>query len=686
MRIITSEQVSAGHPDKICDQIADAIVTDCLRHDRNSRVAIECLFKNRCLVIAGELTSTHEPDYKKLVQDVFDRINNGGAENENAGLDYKLDISAENLDITILVDRQSNDIALGVNTGGARDQGMVYGYATNETPEMLPIPFVLATRFLELLKAYPCRMLKADAKAQVSFDYDSGRITTFLCSVQHTPDVEVEDFREIIESLMVRTATEYGLNTDFEKLVNPTGRFVLGSSYADCGVTGRKLACDTYGGIGHIGGGAMCVDSDTEFLTPNGWKSIADYKTGDMVGQWNGGKLEFVIPNAFYVNQAKNMLHIRSDEVLDMVLSDMHDVVLETQKGNIIKKQARFLFDENGVKNGNHGFIPTSFMYTNNNEGLKLSDGLIRIQVAFCADGTILPPKKGWTGRLRVKRQHKKIRIRYLLNENGIRYKETADGDFSIFWFDPPFLSKKMSDCLRQANSRQLSIIADECQLWDGSKNTFRTTHKDEADFIQFAFMTAYQTNATISESDRVGEKYTRNGKEYIRKSVMYRVYATKWKKHQIKYGINGTGHCVCTPFIPNDGKMYCFSVPSGILVLRRNNRVFVTGNCGKDPTKVDRSGAYAARKIARDIVSAGYADKAEVQIAYAIGVAEPVSVYAETFGTEHQDMEFISQYVRENYDLTPRGIIEDLHLLDVDYNKVSAYGHFGKQGLPWEQ
>lgn len=364
MRIITSEQVSAGHPDKICDQIADAIVADCLQYDNDSRVAIECLFKNRCLVIAGELTSTHEPDYKKLVQDVFDCINNGGAENADAGLDYKLDFTADDLDIAILVDHQSGDIVLGVNTGGAGDQGMMYGYATNETPELLPIPFVLATRFLELLKAYPCRMLKADAKAQVSYDYDSGRITTFLCSVQHTHDVNVEDFRDIIENIMIRTATEYGLNTDFEKLVNPTGRFVLGSSFADCGVTGRKLACDTYGGIGHIGGGAMS----------------------------------------------------------------------------------------------------------------------------------------------------------------------------------------------------------------------------------------------------------------------------------------------------------------------------------GKDPSKVDRSGAYAARKIARDIVSAGYADKAEVQIAYVIGMAEPVSVYVETFGTEHQDKEFISQYVRDNYDLTPRGIIENLRLLDVDYNKVSAYGHFGKSGLPWEK
>ena len=106
----------------------------------------------------------------------------------------------------------------------------------------------------------------------------------------------------------------------------------------------------------------------------------------------------------------------------------------------------------------------------------------------------------------------------------------------------------------------------------------------------------------------------------------------------------------------------------------------------GKDPTKVDRSGAYMARKIARDIVRAGFADKAEVQIAYAIGVAQPVSVHVETFGTERQEPGFIEDYIRGNYDLTPKGIIEGLGLLDVDYNTVSAYGHFGKDSLPWEQ
>ena len=265
------------------------------------------------------------------------------------------------LNVNTRVSEQSPDITLGVDKDGAGDQGIMYGYATNETPEMMPLPFMVATKFLNILHHHPSRMFRADAKAQVSFDYDSNRITTFLCSVQHSPDVEVSDFWHIIEGVMVLAAAEYGLNTDFEKLINPTGHFVIGGSFADCGVTGRKLACDTYGGIGRIGGGALS----------------------------------------------------------------------------------------------------------------------------------------------------------------------------------------------------------------------------------------------------------------------------------------------------------------------------------GKDPTKVDRSGAYMARRIAKDIVQADYADKCEVQLAYAIGVTQPVGMSIECFGTEYQPLEFIEQYVRGLYDLTPKGIIRTLGLLDVDYNKISAYGHFGKAGLP---
>lgn len=675
-RILTCEQVSDGHPDKICDQVADAIVTDCLVHDKDSRVAIECLLKDSRLIIAGELTSKHQPDYRKLVGDVLERIGKGKTE-------YGRMEIINPLDVALMVREQSPDIALGVDKGGAGDQGIMFGYATNETPELLPVPFAVATKFLRLLKNHPSKMFRADAKAQVSFDYSSGRITTFLCSVQHSPDVEVSDFRHIIEGMMVLAACEYGLNGDFVKLVNPTGRFVVGGSFADCGVTGRKLACDTYGGIGRIGGGAHCVDGDTEFLTPHGFKKIRDYQKGDLVGEWDFGKLNFVEPLAYIVGEAGVMYHIQSSDALDMVLSENHDVVMVTSKGNVIKKQVKQLFENGGIKNGNHGFIPIAFRYSKEKGNLQMTDDEIRLQVAFCADGTIIRERS--RDRVRVKKERKKERMRELLLSCGINYTETEDGEFSIFWFTPPMRSKSLHSCFWETDSKQLKVIADEVQLWDGVAGKYRTTHKEDADFIQFVFMAAYGTNASIRTDDRVGGTYG-NGNLYERKSVCYEVYRKHCTKTQIKESLFTNATMTCELFYPDDSKMYCFRVPSGMLVLRRNNRVFVTGNSGKDPSKVDRSAAYMARKIARDIVQAGYAEQCEIQIAYAIGMEHPVSVNVDCFGTEYQPLDFIQAYVGDSYDLTPRGIINRLHLLDVDYNLVSSYGHFGKPGLPWEE
>lgn len=348
--IFTSEQVSCGHPDKICDQISDAIVTACLSHDRNSRVAAECMIKDYEVIIAGEITSNYEPDYKALVTKVLSRIGLSDPE------EYR---------VTVYISKQSPDIALGVDVNsGAGDQGMMFGYATDETPEMLPIPYAVATHALELLRELKSPLLLPDAKAQVSYDYDTGRITTFLISTQHREDTSVMDIHPLVQAVMETAAQDYDLNTDFEKLVNPTGRFVVGSSFADSGLTGRKIIADTYGGMCRHGGGAFS----------------------------------------------------------------------------------------------------------------------------------------------------------------------------------------------------------------------------------------------------------------------------------------------------------------------------------GKDPTKVDRSGAYMARKIAKDLVRSGQVRKCEVQLAYAIGVAEPVSVAVECFGTERVSLGEIKDWIRANYNLTPAGIIKELGLLDVDYNQVSAYGHFGKVGLPWEE
>ena len=193
--IITCEQVSCGHPDKICDQIADAIVTDCLQNDKRSRVAIEVLIKDNHVIIAGELTSKHEPDYAKLVDEVFTRI---GKEN--------LGYSVDNIDLQILVGKQSGDIAQGVDIGGAGDQGMMFGYATNETPELLPMPFILAGKLLEKLRECDSDLFRADAKAQVSFDYDNWKIKTFLCSVQTAPGAFPKAVKKRVAGLMKEVA------------------------------------------------------------------------------------------------------------------------------------------------------------------------------------------------------------------------------------------------------------------------------------------------------------------------------------------------------------------------------------------------------------------------------------------------------------------------------------------------
>lgn len=347
--IFTSEQVSCGHPDKICDQISDAILTYALKQDRNSRVAIETMIKDNKVFIVGELTTKSDVLHciNEVVEDVFRKI--GLKENKYI--------------ITTEISLQSSDIAMGVDKGGAGDQGMMFGYATNETPELMPIPFAVATYALKLLNKERNDMLDRDAKSQVSYDYEEQKITTFLISTSHKEEYETEDFADYITDVMKRSARHYGLNEDFEVLINPTGRFVVNGAYSDSGLTGRKIIADTYGGMCHHGGGAFS----------------------------------------------------------------------------------------------------------------------------------------------------------------------------------------------------------------------------------------------------------------------------------------------------------------------------------GKDPTKVDRSGAYMARKVARDIVNEGLCDKCEIQVAYAIGVAKPVSLYVETFGTEHVLPAQIKEKVM-GYDWTPNGIINFLKLKDVDYNKVSAYGHFGNKDVPWER
>ena len=244
MRFFTSEQVSCGHPDKVCDRIADTLLDAFRAGDPDSRVAIEVLIKNEQIVLAGEVTSKTVVDVEQEVRKALRYI----------GLD------AEIYHIQNLIFKQSPDIAMGVDVGGAGDQGIMFGYACSETEECLPLSYVLATRALLRLRALNHPGLGADAKSQVTvgFAEDGSRsIDTFLISTQHAESLSLEDVRAIVEPVMLETAKEYGMNTNFKKLVNPTGRFVIGGSFGDAGVTGRKIICDTYGGGGRHGGGAF---------------------------------------------------------------------------------------------------------------------------------------------------------------------------------------------------------------------------------------------------------------------------------------------------------------------------------------------------------------------------------------------------------------------------------------------
>ena len=262
--LFTSESVTEGHPDKIADQISDAILDACLEQDPYSRVACETLTCTGLVVIAGEITTKAYVDFQSLVRGTVSAI---GYDNALYGFD------SNTCAVISTINKQSGDIALGVDTGGAGDQGMMFGYATNETPELMPTPISLAHRLAERLSAVRksglMAYLRPDGKSQVTVEYDSNnkpvRVDAVVISTQHAENVGNDELRgDILKNVIQAVIPAELLDANTKYHINPTGRFVVGGPMGDTGLTGRKIIVDTYGGMGRHGGGAFSGKDPTK--------------------------------------------------------------------------------------------------------------------------------------------------------------------------------------------------------------------------------------------------------------------------------------------------------------------------------------------------------------------------------------------------------------------------------------
>ena len=262
--VFTSESVSEGHPDKVCDAISDAIVDDFIAQDPESHVACETLATKGTVVVSGEVRSNGSVDVEKLVKKTLSEI---GYNNEEYGMDH------ENVNVISMLHEQSSEIAQGVDEGtglheeqGAGDQGLMFGYATNETEVLMPAPITYSHRLVEqqafIRKSGKLNWLRPDAKSQVSFVYgDDGKpesISAVVLSTQHDPEISQKDLKEgVMEEIIKPVLPQNWLNKETNFFINPTGKFEVGGPEGDCGVTGRKIIVDTYGGMARHGGGAF---------------------------------------------------------------------------------------------------------------------------------------------------------------------------------------------------------------------------------------------------------------------------------------------------------------------------------------------------------------------------------------------------------------------------------------------
>ena len=305
--VFTSESVTEGHPDKVCDQISDSVLDAMLAGDRGSRVACETMALTGLVIVAGEITSKSQVDIQELVRNTVKEI---GYDDATTGFDYR------SCGIINCINKQSPDIAMGVNKDdmGAGDQGMMFGFAVDETPELMPAPLYYAqklTRGLsEARRSKKLPFLRPDGKSQVTVRYENSRptkVTTVVVSTQHSVDVEQKQLREsVIEEIIKKTIPAEMLDDKIVYHINPTGRFVVGGPHGDTGLTGRKIIVDTYGGMGRHGGGAFSGKDPSKVDRSAAY--MARYIAKNVVASGAAGRCEVQLAYAIGVSEPVSVL------------------------------------------------------------------------------------------------------------------------------------------------------------------------------------------------------------------------------------------------------------------------------------------------------------------------------------------------------------------------------------------
>jgi len=336
--IFTSEAVSEGHPDKVCDQISDAILTECLKIDKDAHVACEVMIGESKVVIGGEITMKGNVDYVAIAKKVLKEI---GYDSSEDGFD------TDNACYEVLIKEQSSDIFEAVNKEeiGAGDQGIIFGYAVNETKNYMPLTLEIANKILILAtskrKSGEFKWAKPDMKSQVSIEYgDKNRVDTILVSIQHSADFDEVEFRKYIkEEIVENVLKEYDLIKDnYRLIINPSGRFVIGGPKGDFGLTGRKIIVDTYGGRGRHGGGAFSGKDPTKVDRSAAY--YCRYVAKNIVASGLASECEVQVAYAIGLSEpvAINVNTFNTGKVSDCKICEMVKEIFNFRPSNIIKE------------------------------------------------------------------------------------------------------------------------------------------------------------------------------------------------------------------------------------------------------------------------------------------------------------------------------------------------------------